>query len=123
MDAPEPSRRRLFDLPVIAILAVLAVVACLVVWKWTESYNRKRCVSDLAAKGVVLECVMDIDAWSTEWPFHNVERAEGIVLFDGTYDRDDVRRLRRTFPGVPIHHDDHLPGSWSMGPRPKVPED
>jgi len=124
MDAPEPTRRPWFDLPAITILAFLAVVPCFVAWKWAESRNRNQCMSDLDAKGVMVGHQYVLDVWTREWPFHNADRTVGIVLGDGTYDHDDVLRLRRTFPGVPIYHDELTAGGWSpAGMREKLPED
>jgi hypothetical protein len=124
MDEPKPSRRQWFDLPTIAMLAFLAAIASLAAWKWSQSHNRHRCELDLCAKGVMIGHEPVIDVWSGEWPFHNAERWVGIVLGDGTYDHDDVLRLRRTFPGVPIYHDELTPaGTFGGGPRELLPED
>jgi hypothetical protein len=96
-------------------------MACFAVLKRAESHNRVRCISDLEAKGVMMGCEPAIDVWSSEWPFHNVERIVRICVGDGTYNDDDIRRLRRTFPGVPIYHDDLADGWWEPGDARRTP--
>ena len=130
-DTPEAPRRLWFDLRAIAIFAsVVAIVACFVAWKWAESQSHDRCLSDLWDKGAPLYVGDQIDEWSSEWPFHNVRRTVSIGLTDQMFTDDDVRLLRRIFPGVEIWHDkppdeDSLPILIPIqtGPSVKSPED
>jgi hypothetical protein len=126
MDEPEPTRW--LDLRAVAIVAsVVALVACFVAWKRAESHNRDQCLSDLEAKGVEMAKGISVEEWSTEWPFHNSVWINWIDLADGSFSDDDVRRLRRAFPGAEICHSG--PGRWgrhvpgSEDDLVKLPED
>jgi hypothetical protein len=104
MDAPMPSRRPWFDLRAAVILGFLALVACFVAWKWSESHSRDRCLSDLDNRGATISVRTQIDEWSGEWPFQNTERVTRIVLRDDRFNDDDLHRLRKLFARVPIYH-------------------
>jgi hypothetical protein len=104
MDEPDLTRRRWFDLPSIAILVALTCVAGSVVGKWMESRNRDQYLGELSKRGVYFSSGVIVDEWSTEWPFHNVERVSSILLVDGRFADDDIRSLRQIFPGVRIYH-------------------
>lgn len=131
MDAPETSRRRRFDLLSFTILGFLALVACFaaccVAWKRAESVNREQCLRDLHDRNVIAAWAPYQETWSSEWPFHNVERFTEFALRKGEFNDDDVRRLRRAFPGVPIYRDRADPERESevYGPDEliKLPED
>jgi hypothetical protein len=111
MDEPEPSRRRRLDLPAITILAALAVVVCFTGWKWAESASRSQLLDALIFKGAMATYGFEIVEWSSDWPFHNVPAIDAIYLHPKMYGDDDVRRLRRAFPGVPMsEHDPTAPG-------------
>ena len=114
MQIPEPARQHWLDLRRVAIFAlVVALVASLVAWKWAESRNRVQCLSDLEAKGVDMFKGIAVEQWSTEWPFHNVECILWVELPDGGFGDDDVRSLRRAFPGVEVYHSG--PARWGRG--------
>jgi hypothetical protein len=128
MNAPEPSRRRRFDLPaIVAILAFVATLACFATWKWSESSSRSQILGALRDRDAVAAYGARIDAWSSEWPFHNAERATEIQLHDGRFNDEDIRRLRWAFPGVPIYHTplEYAGRYYDVGPADivKLPED
>jgi hypothetical protein len=126
MNAPEPSRRRWFDLRAIAIFAsAVAIVACLIAWKWAESHDRDELLAALNGKGAVLVLQRETDSWSTDWPFRNVERIKSLLLFDGRFNHEDVRRLRRAFPGVATYHAEDQDGyvEFDSNALVKLPED
>ena len=104
MDEPEPPRQRWFDLRGGLLLAFVMFVAAFVAWKWSQSANRDRIIGDFRAGGVLGCGCSFTEEWSIEWPFYEVETVAEIELLDGLFSDDDVRLLRRTFPGVPIYH-------------------
>jgi hypothetical protein len=108
MDDPETPRRLRFDLLSITILGFLSLVACFaasfVAWKRAQSIDREQCLSDLGGS-VTISWSPYQETWSSEWPFHNVERINEFALRTDKHSLDDVRRLRRAFPGVPIYRD------------------
>jgi hypothetical protein len=74
-------------------------VAC----KWVGFYSREQFLSSLEAGGrVVMSVGRELDNWSTEWPFHNVQRPTLVYLREGSFAEEDVGRLRRSFPGVSL---------------------
>jgi hypothetical protein len=131
MDVPEPSRNVPFGLPAIAaILAFVAVPICFVTWKWAESASRSQCLREFEDRGAVGLVGAENEAWSSDWPFRNVERFTNIELIDGLFNDDDVRRLRRAFSGASIRHIDaptargyRSGGFYLLGPPVKLPED
>jgi hypothetical protein len=131
MDTPEPSRNLPFGLPAIAaILAFVAVPICFATWKWAESASRNQCLREFQDRGAVALMGSGIEAWSSDWPFRNVQRYTNIELIDGLFNDDDVRRLRHAFPGASILHIDPVTASgyrsggfYLLGPPVKLPED
>jgi hypothetical protein len=129
MDAPETSRRR-FDLPSITIRGFLVLVACFatcfVAWKREQAARRDEFLSDLKKRGALLPTYNGavetaVDEWSSDWPFHNVRRVEIIWLVDGMFSNEDVRRLKRAFPGAEIYR--LVPaGAGTYSPEYLVPE-
>jgi hypothetical protein len=86
------------------IVGLLALAACFAAWRWVESYRRYVCINDLEAKGAIFRVDVGSERWSAAWPFCNIEAPTSVTLYDGWFDVHDVRRLRRTFPGLTICH-------------------
>jgi hypothetical protein len=122
-------RRRLYQAGIAILATVVAVAMCFVAWKWSEAVSRVRCVSELTGKGVILWYGTNADEWSSDWPFHNVQRVKNFRLCDGQFSDDDVRRLRKAFPNASIYSVDTQNDStdssigFLMGKPVKLPED
>jgi hypothetical protein len=130
MRKPKPAPpRRASRLEIAIVIGVAAVVVSFLGWKWSEAESRVRCVKQLMDKGIVLTYALSTDTWSSDWPFYNVQKVRDFRLCEGRFKDDDVRRLRRAFPGASIFSVD--PGDETVsnsigflnGKPVKLPED